>query len=258
MATILMSDPATGRVAIFDEAPGGGDPADPNALRNRPLNSPAAWLANVRFHSDFDYYQVAVGPTTVNINHPAIAGTTRTIMVNTPTVTVDGQSVVTEHTLLAHNLGYVPRFMVTYNGALLTPGTLVQTATARSRRITPFATTTHIKLFELGISSADTLAAVARSYSVLVFRQPTIENDYLLDFDPVSGRVIIGRGKFDSSRKALRQAAAGDSPFDIALGPTIDIANGAVRSVLPDGTVFSEPLYNGSFAGSPSLQCTVG
>src|SRR5690606_11531388 len=108
------------------------------------------------------------------------------------------------------------------------------------------------------ISSADTLAAASRDYQVIVFRQPVADSAYLVDFEPSTGRVIMGLGKFDSSLKALRQAGDDDSPFDIALGPTIDIKNGAMRSVLPDGTVFTETNYDGSFSGSPSLQCTVG
>ena len=38
MTVVLMADPATGRVALYDEAPGGGDPADP--IRLDRINAP--------------------------------------------------------------------------------------------------------------------------------------------------------------------------------------------------------------------------
>ena len=38
---------------------------------------------------------------------------------------------------------------------------------------------------------------------------------------------------------------------------TSDIRGGASRTVFADGTVFSSPGYTGSFAGSPSVQCSV-
>ncbi len=259
MATVLMTDPATGRVAIFDEAPGGGDPADPNALRNRPLNSPAAWLAKVFFHSDFDYYEVVAGPTNVAITHPTVAGKT-TETATLPKLVHYGQTVVTHHTLLAHGLGYVPSYMVITGSMLLPPCTRIQadgagTLSSRSRWVTPYATTSAIRLMDVGHSSDVALAAMAATYGVVVFKQPAFSNNYLFDFDPASGRVRLGKGKFDSAVRRLRLAgAAGDSPYDIPLGPTIDIANGRTRVVLPDGSVLSESGYDGGFAGPSTFQ----
>ena len=55
-------------VALFDEAPGGGDPKDINSLRNRPALDPEAWLANVYFHTSLDNMEVILDQV-VTINH---------------------------------------------------------------------------------------------------------------------------------------------------------------------------------------------
>lgn len=258
MPRIFMEDQSTGRAALYDE-PAGASGAfdDPNSDRNEPLNDPVSWLDHVRFHSDFDYYQVHSGPDTVTVNHAAIAGATTDIYnLAGATFARQGQIVTTHIDLVTHDLGYVPSFFVIMNGAIVAPGTLVQVDTARDRQVTPYATTTKIRLFEAGTSSASTLAAISIDYEVVVFKQPIADMPGIaFDFDEVTGRVVMGYGKFDSDLKMLREAGApGDSPYDISLGPTVDIKNGGKRSVLADGTTVSDTNYNGTFTGSPSFQ----
>lgn len=258
MSVVLMNDPATQRVAVYEEAPGGGDADDPNSLRNRPLNSPQDWIDLIRFHADFDYYQVHSEPTEVVVNHPQVNSQSTNVGGGGMGVTRVGRVESAHHTLTLHGLGYPPAYMVALNGALIGPGSLVQTLSGgRSRKVTPYATATEIKLLEVGASSSSHLTATAITYEVVVFKAPVAENDLLVDFDPVTGAIILGNGKFDSSRKMLRRAGTGDSPFDLALGRTVDIKNGGTRTVLPDGTTFSETNYNGSFTGSDSIQCAV-
>lgn len=258
MPRVMMNDPATERFALFEEAPGGGDFDDPNSNRNRPLNDPVTWLDLVKFHSDFDYYQVHSGPTAVTVNHASVAGATTTIYnLAGATFARQGQIVTAHYDLVTHGLGYVPKYMVIMGGKIVAPGTLVQVDTARNRNVTPYATTTKIRLYEAAISSASALAAIAIDYEVLVFKQPASDSDHAFDFDPVTGRFILGYGKFDSDLKMLRKAGASASPFDISLGRTIDIKNGGSRTVLADGTTTSDTNYNGTFAGSGSIQCAV-
>lgn len=259
MARVLMNDPATSRIALFEEASGGGAFDDPNSNRNRPLNDPASWLDLVKFHSDFDYYQVHSGPTAVTVNHASVAGASTTLYnLAGATFTKVGQIATAHYDLVTHGLGYVPRYMIVLGGKLLAPGTLVQTASSgRMRTITPYATATKIRLYEAAISSASDLSAVSLDYEVLVFKRPEADSDHAIDFDPSDGRLILGYGKFDSALKMLRKAGASASPFDIPLGRTADITNGAARTVQADGTTESETNYDGSFTGSPSIQCAV-
>lgn len=261
MPRVLMLDPITENIALYDE-PAGASGAfdDPNSDRNAPLNDPIAWLDHVRFHPDFDYYQVHSGPTAVTINHAAVAGATTTLYnLGGATFARTGQIVTTQIDLVTHSLGYIPSYFVIMNGALVAPGTLIQVGTAQDRQITPYATTTKIRLHEAAISSASTLAAVSIDYEVVVFRQPVADMPGIaFDFDETTGRVVMGYGKFDSDLKMLREAGAlGDSPFDISLGRTVDIKNGGKRSVLADGTTVSDTNYNGTFTGSPSFQGAV-
>lgn len=259
MAIVFMNDISTGRVALFEETPGGGDVTDPNSNRNRPINDPLTWLDYVKFHPDFDYYQVHSGPDTVTVNHSALSGAGTVAIGATALVTRQYNVQSFNHTLITHNLGYIPKYMVITSGNIVAPGTLLALTTGQNRNITPYATATQISLFETAITGGSTLPGISVDYQVIVFRQPVADSPYERDFDPVTGRVILGFGKFDSEYKVLRSVgtAGSASPFDISLGPTIDIRNGAVRMVLADGTTLTEPNYNGSFTGSPSIQCAV-
>jgi hypothetical protein len=248
-----------GVTALFEEAPGGGDIRDINSLRNRPAAHPEDWLDKVLLHSEFDLYQVAIGPIEVTVNHAAVAGASTDINLPSGFTTIirQGQIVESHIDLLDHGLPYVPNFRVISDGEIITNGTLVQSASSRLRTVSPYATASKIRLKDVGTSSASTLAALSKTYQVLVYRDPVADSDKLLDFDRATGRTILALGKFDSSRKMLRQAGAGDSAFDVPLGRTIDIRNGRARSVLANGTTVTETGYDGTFAGSGSIQCAV-
>lgn len=252
----FMNDPATGRCALYEPAGSMGDPDDPNSPQNGPLNNPAAHLARIRVHTDFDYYQVH-SITSVSITHAAVAGAS-VLVASSPSITRVGQVVRTNIDLVNHGLGYPPRYMIVSGDGLIGQSSLIQIGGTGGRRISPFATASHIKLLDVGISSAAALAAISRTYKVIVFRAPTADSSYLFDWDPISGALILGKGKFRGSLQALRRTLDADaSPFDIPLGRTSDIANGVSRTVLADGTTFTSPNYTGSFTGSPSLECTV-
>ena len=114
MVWVLMNDPATGRVAVFDELDTVSDPEDPNSSRNAPLNNPVAHLDKVRFHNEFDLYQVH-SIVDVTINHAAVAGVSVPIAA-TPAFTRYGQVVKTDHALVNHGLGYIPSYMIASGG----------------------------------------------------------------------------------------------------------------------------------------------
>ena len=258
MPVVWMCDPVSGKVALFDENGTSGDPMDPMAARNAPLQNPAAHLDKVYFHSDLDYMEVSHGPTLANVSHALVAA-------------------VTTHTLLTHSLGYVPNFLVILAGDIVYPGQPVQVLSdGRQRRVVAYADSTTIKLREWAVQTNASMAAVNLAYTVVVFRAPPVPSGTILyDWDPATGIVQMARGKFRSDRRYL-QVVPGGSPYGFSLGRTIDLKNGAPRYVDPDGSIF-EPIpsdfalkvrmsdepndapygppmaYNGSFAGSASV-----
>lgn len=247
--------------AVFDEAGGGGDIEDINAPCNAPAKNPGANLSRVTWHIDFFQYEIAA-KATKSINHASLAGRTEYFGVSgsgglingstTPpasgiSVQVRGQVRTTTITLLTHNLGYVPLFMVAYDGHSLPNGMIVQTQSSRGRMVSAFATSSIIGLREVAWSSQNTLAAVTRSYEVMCFRNPqAVPGSPLM---ALSGtRLVIGGGKVDTSKQYLRRTRSGESSFDFDRAPTTAFANGGVR-VVTGGAVIDDELYDGSFAG---------
>lgn len=277
MADVFMTDPVTGRAALYEEPIAAGDPSNPNSARNAPLNNPNANMQYVYYHSDFDPMEVVIGPSEVTINHASIApGSGPGAVASFSTVLVYG-NVVRDHVLLTHNLGYAPVFFVVVDGHAVHGGFPVQyvSSDGRTRCVTPYATDTVIGLREFGIQTSNTLPAISVTYSVLVIgRPPAPVGNVLLDFEPLTGVVSIARGKFRSDRYYL-QIVDGGSPFAFPLGPTIDLNNGTFRSVSPTigardpvpatfrvafGESFGAPAYGptgeykGAFAGSDFVQ----
>lgn len=258
MAYVYMKDETTSRCALYEEPVTTGDVEDPNSPRNAPLNNPGAHMSRVRFHSDFDYYHIAVGPSSASVTYPQRNGQTVTVIsygVGQQLIR-QGNMVSADHTLLTHNLGYVPAYMIVSGNDLVTPSFIIQTSGAYVRRITPYATTTTINIRESSVTGASgvNIPSLTQSYTVLVFRAPIEDSPHLFDFDPITGVVLIGKGKFRNTFHSLRVATPGDpQPFDIALGRTVDIRGGRSRTVSPSGVVVTESGYSGSFSGSPSI-----
>lgn len=249
MSVVMMNDPATGRFAIYDEAPGGGDPSDPNSLCNRPLNNPASWLDLIYFHTDLDYMEVINGPTTVTVNHAAVSPAASPPA--TATINFGLGNGVADTLLLTHNLGYIPQAMVIVNGNVVWPGMPVQVdGSGGSRFVSFYVTTTQVRLYEYSSTGNSTLAATSLDYTVIVFKQPPVPSgNILFDFDTVTGVVQMGKGKFNSLRRYL-QVVPGGSPFGVSLGRTIDLSNGAIRAWRPDGNYY-EPVPVGLVAYIP-------
>jgi len=276
MAIVFMTDPATGRCALFDEAPGGGAYDDPNSVRNAPLNNPVTWFANLYFHSDFNYMEVSYGPATATVSHPSVA----TIPSIGGTISFGWGSAIADHALYAHGLGYAPLALVALGNNILWPGMPVQVQGDGGMRFcTIYTDATHVRMYEFASVGISNLAPVSLDYTLLVFRNPPAPTgNILMDFNPSTGELQMGLGKFNSLRRYL-QVVAGGTPFGIAEGGrTIDLANGSPRAFRPDGTYY-EPIpantrsalsrtdlrgtnwgsiygndmaYNGSFAGPPS------
>lgn len=251
------------RCAIYDEAPGGGNPKDPNSLMNRPVVDPSSWLSNLYFHSELDYYSVVAYTLSTAITHPAIAGITRNAAGGTgevsTVVTLSGQLGTSDHLLLTHSLGYVPDFYALINDKLAPNGIPVQVVgTDRIRFASVYATTTQIRVRTFGYSSASDLPSVSINYGVFVFREhaPIPTDEMLL----ITGdEVIFGQGKFKMDFPHLRVAdPVLDNPLAIATDVTADTSNGALRLYTPNGGVYDWGSYDGSLSAPTFIELAVG
>ena len=228
------------RCVIYDEAPGGGDPLDPNSLMNRPIVSPMSWLTSIYFHSDFDYYGAPFHNHSVTINHPAVAGLTTAV---SRQISFSGQMYRANYSLIAHGLGYVPRFFVHYGGLMIPHGMPVQDLGAGLKRfVTGYATTSEIRLEEVAWSGASTLSAVSISYGVVVFANSEA-NPFLDQLLAEPGNVIFGKGRFNLSWPHLRAVGSGESPYAQALGRTAAVGNGSLRVYPPSGSPIDFGAY---------------
>lgn len=257
MPHVMMNDPVTGRVAVFLENGTAGDPEDPNSSRNAPLNNPVAHLSKVRFHNEFDYYQVH-SITDVVANHPSVAGASATIA-TTPTFTRYGRVAKASIDLLFHGLPYVPAYMIASGGVLIGQSSKIQADANGQRMVSPYATNEVIRLLDVAIvGGTATLAGFPKAYQVIVFKNPVATSPWMADIDPAAGVFELGYGKWNGGLRQLRRTMSGDaSPFDVPLGRTTDVRGGGSRTVLADGTGQTSPFYTGGFSGSPSTECTV-
>lgn len=251
------------RVAIYEEAPGGGDPLEPGSSMNRPILDPIGWISNIFFHSDLNYYGIAAKNLNAVVNHPAIGGLVRNAGDNdgdagSSEVSINGQGVVNTHSLITHNLGYVPRFFCIYDNRLVPQGIPVQSQdNSRARFVTAYATPNEIRLFDLGWSSNLTLDATTKTYQVIVFRTPAKDASLpMLEMNP--GSVIFGQGKFRFTEPHLRVSGAGDTNFAIAMGKTAAIKNGGVRAYTPNGSYIDFGPYNGGLSSPPFINVSAG
>jgi hypothetical protein len=243
------------RCAIYEEAPGGGDPLDPSSMMNRPVVNPTGWLGNLRFHSDLNYFGVAAKNLNINITHAAIPGVTTQVTMG---MIINGQDVNADHLLLQHNLGYVPKFFVIYDNKLIPHGSVVQKESQnRLRYVSAYATTTQIRLHELGASTALSLPSATRNYKVIVFKDPTV-SPMLQQLDLYPGEAVFGRGKFVASEPHLRADGAGDVAWPIPTSRTANIQNGGLVVWQPGGPSFADDNYNGPLNAPSYITTSAG
>ena len=241
---------AGGKMGLF-EKPTSGDPL-------APFDDPGSYLDKVQFHTDLDFYRVHLGPTDVTVTLPTIAGATRTFNAN-PDLSIKGQVVTSDILLLAHTLPYVPNYQIIWNNTELIDGDLVQliddAAGMRGRYLSHWADTTGIYISSRGVSSSSSVPSMSFSCKVTIFKEGASSGNVDFDFDSVTGRLRMGRGMFDSDEVLLRaQGQAGDSPYDIQTGRSMDVNDGRSRVARADGSVADETGYGGSFTAPAGFQ----
>lgn len=240
-----------GSKAAVYQKPVSGDPL-------APFHDPGDHLDKVLFHSDLDFYRRHMGPTEVTVSLPAVAGSTRQFTAS-PRLNILGQVSISDISVLTHSLGYVPNYDIIWNGGSLIDGDLVQEIAdaggSRGRYLSHWADETDIYISSRGISSDSSLPSMSFTCTVVVYKLGQAAGNVVFDFSTATGRLTLGKGMFDSDEVLLRaQGQAGDSPYDIALGQSIDIRNGRSRVARPNGTVSDESGYNGSFIAPASFQ----
>lgn len=255
-------------LACFFEAPGGGDIDDFDAPRNAPAKNPIANLDRLVFHSDLFQYEIAAGPVDVTVTHPAVATTTTYIGASgggggigigippTVGVAVNGNYSTSDLLLFTHNLGYIPSFMIAYNGRRMPDGQLIQNENGYRRRVSAWANTSGIYLRDSGAVSASSMPAINATYRVLVFRKSAAEPDMPLFGGGDGTPTILARGVINSTKKYLRRTGSGDTPFAQNFGRTIDTSNGFLATAT-GGVVSAEAGYDGSLTAPPFIQVGV-
>lgn len=251
---VFMTDPDTNNVGLFDEptpAVSEADYADPNSACNAPLNDPEAYLAHVYWHILFDNMEV-LSDTVVTVTHATIpAGGTSSGGTGGGDYPDGGIALGSgfdyayapvDHLLLAHGAGTVPIVLVAIGEQIISPGHIVQiSADGVARYVSVWVDGTNVQLHEYASRGTASQAGLSVDYRVLVFRpQRAAEGNVppiLRDFDPVTGIVTMGDGRWSSEYRYL-QVVPGGTPFLLAMGRTLDLNNGAPRYVAADGSIF--------------------
>lgn len=237
-----------GTTAVFERAAGSGDVRSYDADVNAPAKYPMDHLDKVLLHSDFDYFPLLAGPTDVTVSLGSVAGVTGSNVGTTNIIiTPVGQTVPAENVLITfEEQDTPPRYKIAYQGAVLTSGTEIQSS-AGGRFVTHYATTTQIILVDVASSTNETIGSMSSDFEVVVFGSP--EADPSKNLGRLSpDATYLARGKIDISKPPLRRVRDGESSFDINLGPTMDIKNGAI-TVRSGGNTYAEAGYDGSFSG---------
>jgi len=282
MPVVFRAFPSDGVVAIFEEASGGGDMLDITSDRNRPANDPENWLANILFHSDLNYLEVAAEGSVSHSHSSAPAASISNYGTDADaavTAAYGYGSTYEDFSVVTHNLGYVPYAAVIFDGKVLHPGIPVQTGTGGAvRYATAYCTTTEVRVETWCSVGTSALSATSITYEVIVFRDPrSASGDKLIDIDDTTGVVRVGQDKFGNDRK-YAQAVDGGSEFDMLNGRGGDDNNGAPRFADGDGgvtdtvpsttkmaivstyssTVYGSAMnYGGSFSSPSSFQLQV-
>lgn len=239
-------------MACFEEPNTTGGVLDIDAPRNAPMKTPIDHLDKVFWHSTFDQFELAYGPTNVTINHTTLAGSSTALTIGSLSYLIYGSVRTTDILLLTHSLGYKPRVKVAIGGKVVAAGQIIQDNVNYRRSISVHTTTTGVYLRETAYSSNVALPAHSQDYRVYVFAQTTAVPG-APKFSKSGSLVTVGKDAVRSDRRYLRRTGVGDEEFSIDSGPTIDIDNGAKR-VANGGVLTTETGYGGSMAAPPHVK----
>lgn len=247
--------PGTGKMVIW-EKPASGD-------RMAPFDDPVEHFDLIRFCSDFQYFSSAIRVDGISVSHSLVAGVTGSGY-SAPSASsgstgpiANGQLVTTNKLLYTHSLGYAPQFIVLYNDVIVAGGTVVQMTADRrkARKVSAYATSTEIRLRDIGISSTDDLPAATISYDLIIFRDPAVVPGAPLFRASPSG-VTLGYGRITSEERPLRRVVGAEDYFYLPRTRIADIRNGAYRTISPSGPQ-DVGTYTGNFFSADYLKVTL-
>lgn len=136
------------------------------------INKPKKNIANVFFHSDFDYMQLS-SKFTAELTLPQRDRQQQTSSGKKGSSTYDIPASGTErHLLGSHGVGYVP-FATSARGVnQVTPTAPIQTSGASQRLINIEMDSDNVYVYESWVTFINSLSAVTDTYTVWVFRNP--------------------------------------------------------------------------------------
>jgi hypothetical protein len=247
-----MTDPATGNTGLYDEpVPAANDAEyeDPNSPPNAPLNDPENYLAYVYWHILLDNMEVAFDEI-VSITHGAFSAGS-SISGGSQSAAFDYDATTVDHEAFTHDMGVEPFVLVAIGNNMLSPGYPVQlpgTTNGSARYVTPYVTATKVFLHEYRSRGLAGLGATTIDYRLLGFRpQRPAEGNVpprLRDFDPATGLLTLGDGRWRNDRRYL-QVVPGGTPFGLIGGRSLDLKRGAFRLARADGTTY-DPIPPGT------------
>lgn len=165
MAVRLFARGSDGVVAITN-----GGVSDSTLLNY--INKPRKNIANVFFHSNFDYMQLA-SKFSASLTLPQRNRATQTSSGKKGSSTYDVPASGTQrHLLGSHGIGYIPFATSVRGNNQVTPTAPIQTLGASQRLINVEMDSNNVYVFESWATYVNTLAAVTNTYTVWVFRNP--------------------------------------------------------------------------------------
>lgn len=228
MTTRLRVDGAAGKVAIYDTPSAG-------VVDDGPLNSPLSHLDRIRYHSDLSYFEIAASYTgTLSI--PA-------------TATPADDDMPRNHLVTSHSLGFVPFGVMMIDGAQISPFEPVFFGAGgrNIRCLSLVVTSTQWYVREYQWIKFDLASAQSFQIDVFLFRTaPTNTTTKILDINPTTGRVILGKGQIDNQSRYLKESASPD--FYMTAGRTVDTYLNTIKVFRPDGSTLDWNSYGGSFS----------
>lgn len=138
------------------------------------VNKPYKNIANIHFHSDFDYMSLQ-GVYTQAITFPARSASSTTQEINKGKDTVTIQIPETgnqRYTIGTHNLGYVPFATAARGGLQVTPTFPLQDAGSALRLINVEMDTVGVYVYESWATYTVGLPEISDTFTVWVFRNP--------------------------------------------------------------------------------------
>lgn len=246
MTWAFMTDPITGNIGLYNEPVNSGAFNDPNSARNAPLNSPISNLKDLIWHIQLDNMEVFMEQD-VTVSHPAVPIGTDALgsgdNTSNGSTQFDFSYTPIDYDVLTHGLGYQPIIFVADGTKILSPGQIIQrgpSTTVATRYVSFYVDNTKVWIRETASRGGVILPALTKTYKIIVIRQqrPAEGNvpPILKDYNPVSGLLKLGDGRFASDRRYI-QVVPGSSPFGLALGRTMDFNNGTPRQVDVDGVI---------------------